>query len=73
MESLSVYLGISLIIAHRKLDAFEAVVNKTWKRVSGWKEKLLSIAGREMLIKAVLTAAPNYAMSCFRLLDRCSE
>ena len=39
-----------------------------WKRLQGWKDKLLSQAGREILIKSVIQAIPTYTMSYFKLL-----
>ena len=34
--------------------------------LQGWEGKLLSQAGREILIKAVAQALPTYTMSCFK-------
>ena len=60
------YLGLPSFIS-RKKESFDNIKQRVWKKLQGWEGKLLSQAGREILIKAVAQALPTYAMSCFKL------
>uniref|UniRef100_A0A2N9EYX1 Reverse transcriptase zinc-binding domain-containing protein n=1 Tax=Fagus sylvatica TaxID=28930 RepID=A0A2N9EYX1_FAGSY len=46
---------------------FSEIKERVAKRLQGWKEKFLSKAGREVLIKAIAQAIPTYSMNCFLL------
>ncbi|XP_062011234.1 uncharacterized mitochondrial protein AtMg00310-like [Rosa rugosa] len=61
------YLGLPIEISYSKSEAFEYLTERVRKRTRGWKEKTLSAAGKEILIKAVVQSIPTYVMSCFEL------
>ncbi|XP_058733791.1 uncharacterized protein LOC131605427 [Vicia villosa] len=68
------YLGIPVVLGRSKREVFSLVVERVWKKMKGWKERFLSRAGKEVLIKAVAQAIPSYIMSCYKLPENvCNE
>ena len=61
------YLGLPSIIGKSKVEIFAEIKERVERKLSGWKEKMLSMGGREVLIKAVAQAIPTYMMSCFQI------
>ena len=61
------YLGLPSFVGRNRSESLTQIKERVWQKLKGWKEKLLSQAGREILIKAVAQAIPTYSMSCFRL------
>ena len=61
------YLGFPSMIGRSKKQDFNEVKERVGNKLIGWKEKLLSIGGREILIKAMAQAIPTYTMGCFLL------
>ena len=55
------------MIERSKKSIFYSLKARIVQWLQGWKEKFLSRAGREILIKAVAQAIPTYAMNCFKL------
>ncbi|WVZ85380.1 LOW QUALITY PROTEIN: hypothetical protein U9M48_032316, partial [Paspalum notatum var. saurae] len=58
------YLGLPVYVGGKN-KVFQFLKEKIWQRIQGWKEKLLSKASKEILIKAVAQAIPTYAMASF--------
>jgi hypothetical protein len=59
------YLGLPVHVGRSKSGAFAYLKDRIWKRTQGGNEKLLTWAGKEILIKAVAQAIPTFAMGCF--------
>ena len=67
-ESLSErYLGMPSDVGNNKNGTFKFLKDRVWNKVKGWLEKILSMGGKEVLIKSVAQAVPVYSMSCFKL------
>lgn len=60
-----IYLVLPVIWGRSITQVLNFVIDKVKRRMLGWLKKLLSEAGREVLIKAVVNSIPVYPMSCF--------
>ena len=56
------YLGLPSLIGRSKKQVFTEIKERVGKKMLGWKEKLLSIGGKEILIKVMVQAMPTYIM-----------
>ena len=61
------YLRLPTYIGGSKKWIFQVIQDRVWKKLKGWKEKFLSSARREIMIKSIAQAIPTYAMQCFTL------
>ena len=51
-----ILLDNNFILGRNKKASFNYIKERMWKKIQGWKEKLLSQAYKEVLIKAVIQA-----------------
>lgn len=61
------YLGLPATIGLDRSDSFSYLIDRIIQRLTGWKEKVLSLGGKEVLLKSVAQAIPSYAMSVFKI------
>jgi hypothetical protein len=61
------YLGLPAMVGIDKSECFRHLVDRVLARISGWKERLLSLGGKEILIKAIAQAIPVFAMMVFKI------
>ena len=61
------YLGFPLLQQGRNSNAFNFVAEKIQAKLAGWKSRLLSRAGRLILIKTVAAPIVDYYMQCHTL------
>lgn len=68
------YMGLPTYVGRSKKKALLPIQDRIGKRLSSWMDKLVSWAGREVLIKTVAQAIPTYAMSVFKFpKDMCQS
>jgi hypothetical protein len=60
------YLGIPLHHSKLRREDLQSLVDKIIKRIAGWRGKLLTQAGRLILIKTCLASIPVYLLSFFK-------
>lgn len=66
-----VYLGLPSFVGRNKNEIFRYVKDKVWSRMQSWKGKMISRAGKEVLLKSVIQAIPSYVMGVFSCPRSC--
>jgi hypothetical protein len=61
------YLGMPSDVGRSLNGAFKYLRDRVWKRIQGWIEQMLSVGGKDILIKSVVQAILTFSMSCFKL------
>ncbi|KAL6211771.1 hypothetical protein ACLB2K_016994 [Fragaria x ananassa] len=61
------YLGLPIVAGRNKKEMFSRIHERLDQHLQGWQSRLLSKAGKTILIKAVAQVIPSYTMSVFKL------
>ena len=64
------YLGLPALVGADRNDCFQHLFDRVRSKTKGWKEKLLSMGGKEILIKSIAQAVPVYAMMVFKIPNK---
>ncbi|KAJ0111527.1 hypothetical protein Patl1_02330 [Pistacia atlantica] len=62
-----IYLGLRTLIGRDNTRGFKHILECVRGKLSNWKMKYLSQAGKETLLKAVIQALPTYSMGVFKI------
>ncbi|KAM1538018.1 hypothetical protein ACFX10_002980 [Malus domestica] len=66
VDNPSTYLGLPTIWGTSKCQALGYIKDRLLRKIQGWKHKLLSHAGKEVMIKVVAQAVLVYPMNIFK-------
>lgn len=66
-NDLGAYLGLPLVHKNVFNNHYKFIIDKVHKKLSNWKAKSLSVAGRHTLIKSVTSAIPSHVMQVAKL------
>ncbi|XP_074293711.1 uncharacterized protein LOC141620847 [Silene latifolia] len=68
------YLGLPTVVGRSKKVLINILRDKLSKTLEGWRGKILSRAGKEVLLKVVTNSLPTYVMSIFKIpVNFCDE
>ncbi|XVF17280.1 hypothetical protein REPUB_Repub10bG0106100 [Reevesia pubescens] len=67
-DNLGTYLGVPIIHKSVSRETYAPVVDKVLKKLADWKGRVLSQAGRRVLIQTTTTSIPLYTMQSAMLL-----
>ena len=59
VDRFETYLGLPTLVGRAKYHSFAYLKDRVWKKLQGWKGKLLSKVGKDVLIKAVAQSIPT--------------
>jgi muconolactone delta-isomerase len=58
---------LTALVGKSRMNAFQSIKDRVWKRLQNWNNKFLFQAGKEIILKAVIQTIPTYSMSVFQL------
>lgn len=64
------YLGLPITLARLRTVHLQFILDRIRARLAGWKGKLMTIAGRRVLIRSVLSSLPTFALTALRVPNK---